>query len=585
VLRVRTLFRREAPLAEALLVAYRESLDTALRDDFAASGLTHLLAISGSHVGILAAVVLLLARIARLRQRAAALLATAVSVAYVLFLGAPAAAARAALQSMTLLASRITQRPAEPLALLACAALVLMAVDPLVLLDIGFQLSFAGVFGLIAFGPAARRILKPLPPAIASALGATLAATFTTTPIVAWHFGLVSFVAPLANLVAGPLMALAVPALIAAMAIGAVHTGLGHGLAGGAEVLLRLLRQTAHLAAALPWGHAWVAGDAITAALLATVAFLVFAPRRHPLRGAGRAGTPPRRHRRLVLYSRVASGLTLLVIFPLLHPTGNGTVEIHAIDVGQGDAFAIRSPRGRWILVDAGPLQERFDAGRDRVVPYLLKRGVHVIDLVILTHPHADHIGGVQSVWRRIPVRAVIDPAVSTGAPLYLDVLAAARQSGRRWVAGRAGREVRVDDMTLRILAPEDSLLDGLGDPNDFSVVFRLEYGRFAALFLGDAPRRVENRLVARVGSGLHAAVLKVGHHGSRTATGDSLLQAVQPRLAFVPVGRRNRYGHPNPGVMERLQRYGVRIVRTDESGSVMVRGRADGTMQLLTSR
>jgi competence protein ComEC len=364
-----------------------------------------------------------------------------------------------------------------------------------------------------------------------------------------------------------------------------VHTGLGHGLAGGAEVLLRLLRQTAHLAAALPWGHAWVAGDAITAALLATVAFLVFAPRRHPLRGAGRAGTPPRRHRRLVLYSRVASGLTLLVIFPLLHPTGNGTVEIHAIDVGQGDAFAIRSPRGRWILVDAGPLQERFDAGRDRVVPYLLKRGVHVIDLVILTHPHADHIGGVQSVWRRIPVRAVIDPAVSTGAPLYLDVLAAARQSGRRWVAGRAGREVRVDDMTLRILAPEDSLLDGLGDPNDFSVVFRLEYGRFAALFLGDAPRRVENRLVARVGSGLHAAVLKVGHHGSRTATGDSLLQAVQPRLAFVPVGRRNRYGHPNPGVMERLQRYGVRIVRTDESGSVMVRGRADGTMQLLTSR
>jgi competence protein ComEC len=585
LLHVRALFPTEAPLAEALILAHRESLDTALRDDFAASGLTHLLAISGTHVGILAAVVLLVARMLRLRQRTSAIVAVVTAGAYVLFLGAPAAAARAALQGFTLLASRLLQRPAEPVSLLASAALLLVSIDPLIPLDFGFQLSFAGVLGLVTFRRAAQRLLpRATPRPIATAMAATLAASFTTTPIAAWHFGLVSWVGPLTNLVAAPLLALAVPALILVLAVSLVGDVAAAAFAGGTEVLLRLLRATAHAGALVPGGHAWVAADAVAAALIAAAVFLVVAPARR----AGRDESDEARVRRLRfrIVIRAAAAVAVLTCWPLLRPAGDGSLEIHAIDVGQGDAFAIRSPRGRWILVDAGPASGRFDAGRDRVAPYLLRRGVHVVDVAVLTHPHADHVGGIAAVWRRIPINTVVDPAVPVPSPLYLDLIAEARAGGRRWVAGRSGREVRIDGVALHILAPDDDLLlDVPDDPNDFSVVFRLEYGRFAALFLGDAPRAVENRLVARYGQQLAASLLKVGHHGSRTSTGDSLLLAVRPRIAIVPVGRRNRYGHPDPGVVDRLRRHGVQVVRTDEAGSVIVRAKADGALQLLTVR
>jgi competence protein ComEC len=262
-----------------------------------------------------------------------------------------------------------------------------------------------------------------------------------------------------------------------------------------------------------------------------------------------------------------------------------GRLEIHAIDVGQGDAFAIRTPHDRWLLIDTGPLNERFDAGRDRIAPYLRRLGVHAIEFVLLTHPHADHIGGVASIWNAFDVGAVIDPAVPAAETVYRDVVRQAAAEHWRWLEGRAGREFRLDDVSITLLAPDDSLLDDLDDPNDYSIVVRLEYGRFAALFLGDAPVAVEDRLVGRYGPGLAAQVVKVGHHGSRTSTGDSLLDAAHPQLALVSVGRRNRYGHPNPEVMQRLTRHGVRIVRTDFDGSVIVRAAEDGTSELLKVR
>jgi competence protein ComEC len=577
---VSKLFHSERALAEALIMAHRESLDTEVRQDFAASGLTHLLAISGSHVGVVAAMILLVARMARIRERRAAALATACATAYVLFLGAPAAAARAALQGVSLFASRLAQRPADALSLLALAALILVAQNPLVLLDIGFQLSFAGVFGLIAFRRAALRVLPGgLPRSLNTALGATLAATFTTSPIVAFHFGLVSWISPIANLVAGPLVALAVPALALALVANPVHSQLSGFLAGGAELLLTLLRRTAHVSAQLPASHSYVSFQAVSVSLIAFVAAVLVI--------RGKPATVPdengkARRRALLLALRGAVGLSVLAAWPFLWPASRGGVEIHAIDVGQGDAFAIRTPRGHWLLIDAGPVSGRFDAGRSTVAPYLLDRGAARIDAVILTHPHLDHIGGVLAIWRMFDVGPVLDPAVAAGQEYYADVLEEARRRRIRWIAARAGREIRIDDLTLRILAPTDSLLDGSIDPNDFSVVFRLEYGRFAALFLGDAPRAVENRLVAEHGTNIAADLIKVGHHGSRTSTGDSLLDVVRPRLALVSVGRRNRYGHPNSAVIQRLQQRGVQIVRTDESGSMIIRARADGTLQLV---
>jgi competence protein ComEC len=188
-------------------------------------------------------------------------------------------------------------------------------------------------------------------------------------------------------------------------------------------------------------------------------------------------------------------------------------------------------------------------------------------------------------VLEEIDVGFIIDPAVPTGKDIYVDLLAQARSRGAPWLAGRAGRELDFDGMTLSLLAPEDSLLDDGEAANDFSLVVRLAYGRFGALFLGDAPRRVENQVVARFGRSIASDVVKVGHHGSRTSTGDSLLDRVQPRVALISVGRRNRYGHPDPTVLARLARRGVRVLRTDSSGVLLVRADAAGRLELAVQR
>ncbi|HEY8468880.1 MAG TPA: ComEC/Rec2 family competence protein, partial [Longimicrobiales bacterium] len=288
----------------------------------------------------------------------------------------------------------------------------------------------------------------------------------------------------------------------------------------------------------------------------------------------------------------IAAGaaLAFLLVWPLVASrSGGDALEIHAIDVGQGDAFAIRTPDGRWILVDAGPRTDRYDAGRARVVPYLLRRGTRRVDALILTHPDADHIGGAAAVLDALEVGVVVDPGQPAGKPLYIDLLREATRENVRWLAARSGRELRAGDVVLHFLHPEEepgaNFLDGQPTANEFSVVFRLTYGRFAALFTGDAPAAVEERLVARHGAALRAQVLKVGHHGSSTSTSEALLAAVEPEIALLSLGRHNRYGHPAPAVIRRLERHGVRMLRTDQSGHVTLRVQPDGRIEVETTR
>ncbi|HET9984668.1 MAG TPA: ComEC/Rec2 family competence protein [Longimicrobiales bacterium] len=592
---IRELFGRRAALVESLILAQQAGLDDAVRERFANSGLSHILAISGLHVGLVAGVVLLLARLLRLPALTAEAAAAAAATGYVLLLGAPPPAARSALQLLLVLASRRLQRPADPLALLAAGALAILAVTPLAALDAGFQLSFAGVAGIVVLRPRCMAALGWLRSKwLREALATGAAATAVTTPVAALQFGRIAPIALVANVPAVPIGGLAVPAAALALAVGAVAPAPGRFLAGGAGVLLDALDAVARLAAAVPGGHAAVSPDLVLAWALAAAAAVLAA---RWLAATGRAGAgagPPglagarARARRARARAWVGAGAAtaVLVGWPaLLGLRGAGEVEIVAIDVGQGDGLAIRSPAGRWVVVDAGPRSDDFDAGRARMVPFLRSRGVRRVEALILTHPHADHIGGAQAVLDALPVGAVLDPAVASGTPLYLATLEDARRHGSRWLAARDGRRFQLDGMTIDFLAPPAGVLDDRLDPNDFSTAFVLRYGHFAALFMGDAPIATEERILAEQGAGVRVAVLKVGHHGSRTSTSEALLEAAAPQLALVSVGRRNRFGHPAPEVMARLARHEVRTLRTDRQGTLRVVVRPDGRWRVETGR
>jgi len=566
--RLRRQYGERAPLVSALILARREGLDPEVREAFARSGTAHLLAISGFHVGVVAGLVLTLLRVAGLPRRRAAVVAAAGTWLYVALLGFPDAACRAALIIALVAVSRARGRPPARWGALGAALLLLLAQDPSRLWSPGFQLSFGGAAGLVAWSrPIQAYIAKVsrgrVPAALSSGLAAGLAATAATLPIVAWHFERISLAGIPATLAASPLVALAVPGAICGLGLDLVSEKAGAFVAGGVTVALGVLQAGAVRIAAYEQASVWVSHSTVQLAACG-VALGVLVARRERLRGARRRVTT------------AAWALMVLALWPvLLSWSGRGTVQLVFIDVGQGDAIAIRTPKSRWLVVDAGP-PSTSPGEQHPVLRELQRRGARRIEALVLTHPDLDHIGGAAALLAAVPIGEVVDPARPSPKRAYIEVLEASVAEGVPWRRAQAGDHWEIDGLVLDVLAPGEHIVDADTDANASSVVLRLRWGDFDALLMGDAPAAVEQVLAGDFDGGIE--VLKVGHHGSDTSSDGVFLAHTRPEVAIVSAGRRNRFGHPSPAVLGRLDDVGARIRRTDREGTIRVTARADGT-------
>jgi len=579
--RLKSLFPTTAGLASALVWARKEGLDPEVRDAFARAGTAHLLAISGFHVGVVAGLLLLLWGYLGFSHNLRYCLSTAGVWLYVAAIGAPDAALRASLLFSVLAGGRFMNRSVSPLGALASAFAVFLLLDPGALVRPGFQLSFSGALGLVLWYRVLSRWLSDrswcrMPAFLSMAVAAGVSATLATLPLVAWHFGRVSLVGIPMTLVAGPLVALAIPGIFATLLLSLAHPALGAFLARGVDLILRLLLEVVQVSAALPFSSVWVSRPTVLAGVLGLI-----------LAGLAMQARPGLRRVRRPLFVTWSVALGVLVGPVVTHFATRGVLELVILDVGQGDALLLRSPGNRWILVDAGPRTDRFDAGARTILPYLRRRGVRGLDLLVLTHADMDHVGGAPALLRGLPVQGVVDPGKAVGTGVFLEVLDAAQEQEVPWWAVQAGDSINVDGVALRIVSPEQAGGDlesrREDDANTASLVLELRYGAFSALLTGDAPASSEVRFLPRLLSE-GVQVLKVGHHGSSTSTTQELLDRVEPEVALVSVGRRNRYGHPHQAVLDRLHASGTLIFRTDLRGTMVVKARRDGTYELSTS-
>ena len=259
--------------------------------------------------------------------------------------------------------------------------------------------------------------------------------------------------------------------------------------------------------------------------------------------------------------------MVLVPAMPLGRISG---VELHVLDVGQGDAILLRTNTGRWVLFDAGPAWNGSDAGRKVVMPYVLRRGGS-LESFVLSHPHNDHVGGAASVLSAMHPRSYWDAAFAGGAEAYIGSLAVARKNGIDWHRVHPGDSIQIDGITISFLAPDSVWTVGLKDPNLASTIAVVRYGMVRFLLVGDAERAEEDWLLARHAR-LRADVLKVGHHGSSTSSSDEFLAAVHPALAVISVGAGNKYGHPSGDVIHALSLVGAEVLRTDEAGTIVVK-------------
>jgi len=579
-----------APLGRALVVADRSGLDPRIARSFSQAGLAHLLAISGLHVGILAggaAGLLALVGAGRRRHALAALL----TLAYVAVLGFPPAALRAAVLVCGWALARTRGSPVRLGELLGLAAGATVLLDPLAPLDAGFQLSFCGFLGLGLGAALGRRGVAALASRrgraaraaarlrrLAVPLAAGVGAFALTAPLAAARFGRTAPIAVVANLGGVPLVGLALAGLAGTLALPGPAGALAAASATGA---LRLLSRLVDALAGVPFGHAevappgplaWVAGGLVLLAAVRAAA------------GAGTAGWS----------LPLAAGLALHTAGPALYAlrARGGEALLCSLDVGQGDAAVLRTRRGHWMVFDAGPRTGSFDAGRRVLVPFLRDRGARGIELLVLSHPHLDHLGGAGALLETFPVARVLDAGNPLASPEYAGFLEEVAEEGAAWLPARPGERLRMDEARITVLGPDlanERRSEGAVRPddaveaNEASVAFRLRIGNFAYVNPGDASSEEEAWLLARwPADSLQAILLKVGHHGSRGSSSDPWLAAVAPRVAFVSAGAGNRYGHPHAAALERLRRAGTgRIWRSDREGTLCVAVRPDGSWRM----
>ena len=549
--RVQRLFGKRAPLVDALIIARRNALDPEVRERFAQAGLAHLLCVAGLHVGFLAGWLGVLLRRFPLSPGARFAAGAALVLLYVWLLGFPPPATRAGVGLALAGYSRIHQRVVPPLALLSLTAVVLLLLDPFAARSVGAWLSFAAVGAVYA---AVRATAGASWPIRLIAPGA--AATLVTAPITAFAFGTVAPVGVLVNLLAIPLAGVAVPGAMLAVGASAVVPAAGDLLARGAGTGLALLDLLARAGDRVPFGHIVMAAGpaaALTWGVVLVVAWWLWRAPRRP-------------------WVPVARGLFVATILTWSGVARASSLDdcrclvISFLDVGQGDAAALRTPAGQWIVIDGGPRVPGNDAGRRVVVPYLRRHGARAVALVISTHSDADHLGGLPAVVAAFPPRLVLEPGEPLARPLYFEFLAAVEAAGSRWRAARAGDRVTLDSVTLQVLSPDDPWMGVPVDVNDHGVVVLVTYGATRVLFQADAGVPVEERLAGTVG---RVDLLKVGHHGSRSASSEEWLTELAPPVAVISVGAHNRYGHPAPEVLERLRRRGIIVLRTDQRGTI----------------
>ena len=560
--RVDRLFGSDAPLARALLVADRGEIPADVRDRYAAAGLAHMLSISGLHVSLIAmAVELILATLRVPRQRAG--VATLVIVgAYVAMLGAPSPAFRAAVMLGLLVLSRRCQRPTSPWAILAVGA-AFPLVDPRAVTGVGYQLSVAGVAALIAAAQLARRWpwmarRRGVARGITMTMLASMMATVVTAPLVAWNFGRLSLVGPLANVVAAPLMGIVQPMIFLALATSPVPL-VARWFADGAHPLLRAFDGVAATAAGIPHAAVAVTPSAFTVGLglVFAVALIVACVTRFP----GRAMT-------------TAAVAVAFMAWAPLAPVRAGRTELHVIDVGQGNAVALRTARGHWVLFDAGRAWRGGDDARSTIVPYVGHRG-GTVTAFVLSDTRADNIGGVGTLLRALRPGEYFDGVAGGAPPPYAAALRAARAEGIPWRRIQPGDSIVVDEATIRFLAPDPAWAAERG-ASRAAVVAQVQIGAVRLLLAGDVTAADERRLVARGTRALRSDVLLVGRHGSDAATTPEFLRAVAPRVAVIAVGAMGSRDEPGRATLGHLTAAGVQVFRTDQLSTIVVS--TDGT-------
>jgi len=550
-------------LIKGLLLGQIEEIDAVVMESFARTGLIHILSVSGLHVGFITLILMLGASLLRLPKRWQWPVVLLALWFYAYLTGMKPPIVRASVMATVILFGRAFERDTNLPNNIGASALLILLGQPLQLFQLGFQLSFLAMFGIAyLYKPVLALFVRlapwrgPLLRWTLMLLAVSFAAQLATLPIVVITYGRVPLTAIWGNLVVIPISFVTVATAALACAFAPLSAFVLQAYGAIAEITAAFMIAFTHWLASLPWAYVEGVHFAPLLLLFYLALLALFILWRKPVRT------------RLLIVALLV--LNLHVWNEARQATPK--LRITFFDVGQGDAALLEFPRGERLLIDAGPQFGESNAGERVLAPYLHRQGIRRLHAVIISHPHADHLGGLPGLLSSIKIDTVYHSGVNTDSELERRCTRLMDSLHVPYIALRAGERLHAFHAahitTLCTGASVGAQARG-ANLNDASLVIKVVYGKAVLLFPGDAERLSEEHLVQH-GRALDSDLLKAGHHGSRTSSAEAFLRTVTPQWAVISVGRNNRFEHPHEEVLARYEKLGIHTLRTDQTGAVI---------------
>lgn len=584
-----SLSSESSAILQSMVIGEDKGLTDEIRDAFMASGTTHILSISGSHLGLLAFLIYNIVRLSILRipsgillrltlytspSKIAALVTMPPVILYTIIAGGEVATIRSLIMIIVYLFAILIEREERILNSLAFAAIIILILNPQALFDISFQLSYGSILSIgyildwwkerrkapgMELVPEEKGLVPEIKKRLIQYLLVAVAATLGTAPIVAYHFNQFSWVGLFSNIVIIPFAGAVIVPLGLLSGFLTILTGSSTlPMASLIDKAVFIFYALVKAFSKIPYAEFHLPSPSlITIALYYLLIYTLLEWRRNRL---------------IKIAGIITASLIVLFTVPVFLNNPEG-IKVTYIDVGQGDSSLIELPDGKRMLIDGGgAFDRRFDIGKRVLAPYLWDKGIKRIDYIVLSHPGSDHIGGLTYIIKKFEIGEVWingDPLIKG----FEELLGIIEEKGIPVMVVKRGDAILDDKYNIYVLHPYPEFYPGTvesSSQNNKSIVLKLAYKEHSFLFPGDIEKEAEDDLIF-LGNWLRAGIIKVPHHGSKTSSSEGFLSLVQPEVAVISSGKDNIFNHPNPDVIERYENLGTRIYRTDRDGAVII--------------
>lgn len=576
-------------LLSGMLIGEKSNLQKEIQEDFRDSSLSHVLAISGMHVSyVMLGITFLISKI-KFSKKMSKIVTILILLFFIILTGKTASVTRACFMSSYIILASLLHKKAHVLGSISISLLIILIINPYFILDIGLQLSYGGTIGIVLIYPILKKykkkkedkcskfkkIIYKIKDKIIDTILITISANLVIFPIVLFHYNIMSFTFIISNLLISPIIGIIIILGFLSVFSSYIVSPISKVMFFFLQILLSVLAQIAHFCAGLPLSKVYFPTPKIYVIIIYYLFLIYIILVKNKIITGKKIGKKV-----FIIFTIIVIILNLILNFI------PKTFTISFIDVGQGDSMLISTPKGKNIIVDGGGSRDEttFNIGKQTLIPYLLNKGITKLDYIIISHFDSDHVGGILSVLEELKAEKVIicEQEENENYKRFKEIV---KNKKIKVYVVKKGDNLKIEEnIWLNILWPKDERIKENAINNN-SIVAKLNYKSFSILLTGDIEKIAENEILKEYENSniLNANILKVAHHGSKSSSIKEFLEKVKPQIALIGVGEKNTFGHPNAGVLNRLENLNIKIYRTDEKGEITIKIDDKGKVKIKT--